>query len=76
MSAIAVVGTGYVGLTSAACFAELGHDVTGIDIDEAKVATLKEGRPTIYEPGLQEIMSRGIAAGRVSPSCRTAVVAA
>jgi len=65
MSAIAVVGTGYVGLTSAACFAELGHDVTGVDIDEAKVAILKEGRPTIYEPGLQEIMSRGIAAGRL-----------
>jgi UDPglucose 6-dehydrogenase len=65
MSAIAVVGTGYVGLTSAACFAELGHDVTGVDIDEAKVAILKEGRPTIYEPGLQEMMSRGIAAGRL-----------
>jgi len=65
MSSIAVVGTGYVGLTSAACFAELGHDVTGIDIDEAKVAILKEGRPTIYEPGLQEIMTRGIAAGRL-----------
>src|SRR5439155_22840536 len=59
MSAIAVVGTGYVGLTSAACFAELGHQVTGVDIDEAKVATLKQGRPTIYEPGLEEIMARG-----------------
>jgi len=65
MSAIAVVGTGYVGLTSAACFAELGHDVTGVDIDEAKVAILKEGRPTIYEPGLQEMMSHGIKAGRL-----------
>jgi UDPglucose 6-dehydrogenase len=65
MSAIAVVGTGYVGLTSAACFAELGHDVTGVDIDEAKVTILQEGRPTIYEPGLEDIMSRGIAAGRL-----------
>src|SRR2546428_7474808 len=65
MSAIAVVGTGYVGLTSAACFAELGHDVTGVDIDEAKVAILKEGRPTIYQPGLQEMMSDGIKAGRL-----------
>ena len=65
MSAIAVVGTGYVGLTSAACFAELGHQVTGVDIDEAKVATLKQGRPTIYEPGLEEIMARGMHAGRL-----------
>src|SRR2546430_9967564 len=64
MSAIAVIGTGYVGLTSAACFAELGHQVTGVDIDEAKIATLKQGRPTIYEPGLEEIMSRGMQAGR------------
>src|SRR2546430_675237 len=65
MSAIAVIGTGYVGLTSAACFAELGHQVTGVDIDEAKVATLKQGRPTIYEPGLEEIMARGLHAGRL-----------
>lgn len=57
---IAVVGTGYVGLVSAACFAELGHTVTGIDIDAAKVAMLKEGKSPIFEPGLEELIERGL----------------
>ncbi len=63
---IAVIGTGYVGLVSAACFAELGHTVYGVDIDEAKVNMLQSGKSTIYEPGLEEILQRGIAAGRLS----------
>ncbi len=63
---IAVVGTGYVGLVSAACFAELGHTVYGVDIDEAKVKKLQSGKSTIYEPGLEEILQRGIANGRLS----------
>lgn len=62
---IAVVGTGYVGLVSAACFAELGHTVWGIDIDAAKVAMLKEGKSPIYEPGLEELLRRGLDGGRL-----------
>ncbi len=63
---IAVVGTGYVGLVSAACFAELGHEVIGVDIDEAKVAKLKEGTSPIFEPGLEELLQKNIAAKRLS----------
>jgi UDPglucose 6-dehydrogenase len=65
MSSIAVIGTGYVGLTTGVCLAEIGHDVTGVDIDQAKVATLKSGEPTIFEPGLGELMTRTIKAGRL-----------
>ena len=63
---IAVVGTGYVGLVSAACFAELGHTVYGIDIDPKKVEKLQKGIPTIFEPGLEEILKRGLERGRLS----------
>ncbi|HLD71385.1 MAG TPA: UDP-glucose/GDP-mannose dehydrogenase family protein [Candidatus Peribacteraceae bacterium] len=63
---IAVVGTGYVGLVSAACFAELGHHVIGVDIDEAKIKKLKSGKSTIYEPGLEELIVRGLQMGRLS----------
>ena len=65
MSSVAVIGTGYVGLTTAVCLAELGHEVTGVDIDIAKVATLKKGEPTIFEPGLAELMSKTVASGRL-----------
>jgi len=65
MSSIAVVGTGYVGLTTAACLADLGHSVVALDIDESKIAVLNQGKPTIYEPGLDDVMSRGLAAGRL-----------
>ena len=63
---IAVVGTGYVGLVSAACFAELGHTVTGIDIDAAKIEKLKSGKSTIYEPGLEELIQKGLSAKLLS----------
>ncbi|MBI3331462.1 UDP-glucose/GDP-mannose dehydrogenase family protein [Candidatus Peregrinibacteria bacterium] len=63
---IAVVGTGYVGLVSAACFAELGHHVTGVDIDEVKVEKLKSGVSPIYEPGLEELIQRGLKTGLLS----------
>ena len=66
MSAIAVIGTGYVGLTTAVCLAELGHRVVGVDIDEAKVARLRSGEATIYEPGLDELMAKGRKAGRLA----------
>lgn len=62
---IAVVGTGYVGLVSAAYFAELGHTVWGIDIDAAKVAMLKAGNSPIFEPGLEELLERGLKSGRL-----------
>jgi UDPglucose 6-dehydrogenase len=65
MSSVAVIGTGYVGLTTAICLADLGHDVTGVDIDQAKVARLKRGEPTIYEPGLAELMGKTLGTGRV-----------
>jgi UDPglucose 6-dehydrogenase len=63
---IAVVGTGYVGLTTGACLASLGHRVTCADIDPAKVDRLSRGEVDILEPGLPELVAEGIAAGRLS----------
>lgn len=63
---IAVVGTGYVGLVTAAFFAELGHDVTGVDIDAAKVEQLQKGESPIFEPGLEELLQQGLASKRLS----------
>jgi UDPglucose 6-dehydrogenase len=62
---MSVVGTGYLGATHAACMAELGHDVTGIDTDPAKVAALSSGRVPFWEPGLDEVLQRGLASGRL-----------
>lgn len=62
---IAVVGTGYVGLVSGTCFADSGNDVTCVDIDEQKVANLKDGNIPIYEPGLETIFSRVIREDRL-----------
>jgi UDPglucose 6-dehydrogenase len=62
---IAVIGTGYVGLVSAACFAELGHTVWGIDIDAAKVQMLRAGKSPIFEPGLEELIKQGLENGRL-----------
>jgi len=62
---ITVFGTGYVGLVSAACLAEVGNDVLCVDVDESKIRTLNEGGMTIYEPGLEAIVARSRAADRL-----------
>lgn len=61
-----VIGTGYLGATHAACMAELGHEVLGVDVDETKIEALKNSKVPFYEPGLPEVLERNIDAGRLS----------
>lgn len=63
---ITIVGTGYVGLVTGTCFAEMGTEVCCVDVDERKVAMLREGNPPIYEPGLEDMLHNNIQKGRIS----------
>jgi UDPglucose 6-dehydrogenase len=62
---LTVIGTGYLGATHAACMAELGFEVLGYDVDEAKVATLASGEVPFFEPGLQPLVAKGVESGRL-----------
>src|SRR5579862_8593839 len=63
---IVMIGAGYVGLVSGTCLADFGHEVVCVDVDESKVASLRDGRVPIYEPGLSELVLANQAAGRLS----------
>ena len=71
---VVIVGAGYVGLVSGACFAEFGANVTCIDKDESRIGALQAGKIPIYEPGLEDLVQRGVGSGRLSFSSALARV--
>src|SRR4030088_3552124 len=62
---LSVIGTGYLGAVHAACMAEIGHDVLGVDVDTAKIEALAAGRPPFHEAGFGDVLSRNVEAGRL-----------
>lgn len=62
---LTVIGTGYLGAVHAACMADIGHEVLGVDIDAEKIAALNEGRVPFYEPGLQDVLGRAVGSGKL-----------
>src|SRR5882757_4891954 len=62
---LTIFGSGYVGLVTGACFAEAGNNVLCVDVDEQKIAMLREGKSPIYEPGLEDVLKKNIAAVRI-----------
>ena len=62
---LTVLGTGYLGAVHAACMADLGHEVLGVDVDVRKIETLAAGRSPFFEPGLDEVLTRATASGRL-----------
>ena len=62
---ITMIGTGYVGLVSGVCFSDFGHDVTCVDRDEDKIRQLEAGKVPIFEPGLDRLLDKNVAAGRL-----------
>ena len=69
---IVMIGSGYVGLVSGACFADFGHHVCCVDNDPDKIAALREGKIPIFEPGLDELVAKNVAAGRLEFSLELA----
>ena len=63
---ITVIGTGYLGAVHAACMADIGHEVLGVDVDLKKINALSQGHPPFFEPGLTDVLSRNVKAGRLS----------
>src|ERR1700716_155393 len=62
---LSIVGSGYVGLVTGACFADVGHNVTCVDNDPRKIDMLRDGKVPIYEPGLEEVIHRNVSAHRL-----------
>ena len=63
---VTMIGSGYVGLVSGACFADFGHEVICVDLDAGKIAALNRGEIPIFEPGLDELVASNVRAGRLS----------